>query len=359
MAKTDLKTETENERSAPVLTPEQAQATIPAGLASALASATPADVAALAAQIAGLGTETANVTTPVTTTAASVTDELGDGGPAFGTFLSKVGMAVADTQKALDLTMVETARALSAEKVEVVSVFEQEIDESGNMGAGKVHMQKVPLVTLVTPTSLQFKQVFVTADMEVEEFTSNKGLTIKKSHTDFNVNAKAKYSVFGGFGASGGTNLNTSSDNYADGQSTATDKAAGKLHMEATIEPREIPLPQPFVVQKGPRLSLTMADRKSVGGEGGAAEVGDDVATARVVTLKGKLIKSDGTALGGKTLAVNVEGGFPFTVSGPTDTGGEVTITIRRSLGKENRDPVNTVVGASLNLVTSSLTITI
>lgn len=357
MAKTDLKTEGETTTTAPLaLTAEEAQATIPAGLASALADVTPADVAELAAQISGLNTEVAN--TAVSTTPASVTDELGDGGPAFGTFLSKVGLAVADTQKALDMSMVETARALSAEKVEVVSVFEQEIDESGNMGAGKVHMQKVPLVTLVTPTSLQFKQVFVTADMEVEEFTSNKGLTIKKSHTDFNLNAKANYSIFGGFGAGGGTNLNTSSDSYSDGLSTATDKAAGKLHMEATIEPREIPLPQPFVVQKGPRLSLVMADRKAVDQAG--VEADDAVAVARVVTIKAKLIKSDGTALGGKTLAVNVEGGFPFSVSGPTDAaGGETTITVRRSLGKENRDPVNAVVGASLNLVTSSLTITI
>jgi hypothetical protein len=358
MAKTDLKTEGESTTATVALTPEQAQATIPAGLASALANVTPADVAELATEIAGLNTEVATVATPVTTTAASVTDELGDGGPAFGTFLGKVGQAVADTQKALDLTMVETARALSNEKVEVVSIFEQQITEDGNMGDGKAHIQKMPLLAYVPLTVQQVKQVFLTADMEVEEFTSNKGLTIKKSHTDFNLNAKAKYSVFGGFGASGGTNLNTTSDSYADGLSTATDKAAGKLHMEATIEPREIPLPQPFVVQKGPRLSLVMTERKSV--DNADADAADDVATQRKVTIKAKLMKSDGTVLGGKTLAVNVDKGFPFSVSGPTDpVTGEVVITVRRPLGKENRDPVNTVVGVSLNLVTSSLTITL
>lgn len=357
MAKTDLKTEGETTTHAP-LTPEQAQATIPAGLASALANVTPADVAALAAQISGLGTETANVNAPpVTTTAAAVTDELGDGGPAFGAFLGKVGQAVADTQRALDLTMVETARALSAEKVEVVSIFEQEITEDGNMGAGKVHVQKMPLLALVPMAVQRVKHVFLSADMEVEEFTSNKGLTIKKSHTDFNLNAKAKYSMFGGFGASGGTTLNTNSDSYADGLSTATDKAAGKLHMEATIEPQEISIPQPFVVQKGPRLNLVMTDRKAI--DAANAEVADDVAVARTVTLKARLMKLDGTALPGKLLAVNVDKGFPFTISGPTDAAGEATITVRRSLGKENRDPVNTVLGVSLNLVTSSQTITL
>jgi hypothetical protein len=101
-----------------------------------------------------------------------------------------------------------------------------------------------------------------------------------------------------------------------------------------------------------------MADRRAVDAAG--ADADEAVAVARVVTIKAKLVKADGTALGGKSLAVNVEGGFPFTLSGTTDaTTGEATITVRRSLGKENRDPVNTVVGASLNLVTASQTITI
>jgi hypothetical protein len=367
MAKTDLKTE--GETTTPIaLTPEQAQATIPAGLASALANVTPADVASLAAQIAGLGTETqaAQALQPVTAAEARVTDEFADAGPAFGTFLKSIGTAVADTQKALDMSMVQTAEALSKQSVKIAAVFEQVVDDTGQLGASQVHMQDVPLITLVTPNALQFTQVHITADMEVEEFTNAKGLKIKKNHTDFNLNAKAKYSMFGGFGASGGTNLNVTSDGHEENTSDASDKAAGKLHMEATIEPREIPIPQPFVVQKGPRLRLVPGSRKDLKADGVTETTVPAEIKSREVVITAQLVKADGAPLAGK-LQVTCDGAFPFVVTTShaqanttaADTG-ELTIKVTRGgLTPETLAPQKTMIRASMGLVTASTEIAI
>lgn len=366
MAKTDLKTEGETTATV-ALTPEQAQATIPAGLTSALANVTPTDVVNLATQIVGLGTETqaAQTLQAVTSAEANVTNEIADAGPAFGTFLRSIGMAVADTQKALDMSMVQTAEALSKQSVKIAAVFEQVVDDTGELGASKVHMLDMPLITLVTPNALSFTQVHVTADMEVEEFTNAKGLQIKKNHTDFNLNAKAKYSMFGGFGASGGTNLNVTSDGHEENTSDASDKAAGKLHMEATIEPREIPIPQPFVVQKGPRLRLVPGSRKDLKADN--TETTDPtLIKSREVTITAQLVRADGSPLSGK-LQVTCDGAYPFTVTTQhasanttaTDTG-ELTIKVMRTgLTPETLAPQKTMIRASMGLVTASTEISI
>lgn len=330
-------------------------ADVPAGVAAeTLAAYTPQAMADLATQVAGLNTQVASTTPPPPP--ADVLDEIGGAGPAFGTFLGKIGEAVAETQKALDLSMVATAEALSAKSVKVASVFEQVVKDDGSLDQANIHFQEVPLITLVTPSALQFTQVHVTADMEVEEFRNDVGMQIKKSHTDFNANARAKYSLLGGFGASGSTAFNYSNDDLSTSASVSTDKAAGKLHMEATIEPRTIPLPQPFVVQKGPRLQLMMQSRRDL--DAGGAETTDPAAVkSREVVIKALLVGSNGAPLSG-ALSVTCDGGFPFTLSSPTTdaTTGELTITVRRGgITPENSGLQETTVRASMKLVTASM----
>ncbi|HYR11864.1 MAG TPA: hypothetical protein VEQ60_29030, partial [Longimicrobium sp.] len=203
---------------------------------------------------------------------------------------------------------------------------------------------------------LQFREVHVSADMEVEEFTNATGLRIKKSHMDFNARAQAKYSLLGGFGASGSTGINLQNDELDVNTSGATDKAAGKLHMEATIEPRVVPLPQPFIIQKGPRLRLLLKERKDLDGQGNPTT---DAAAVKMreVTLTAHLVTASGAPLQG-TLDVNVDGGFSFTLSGTqTDaTTGDLTVTVRRTgITPETLGLQQTTVRASMGLVTASL----
>ncbi|HEX8432826.1 MAG TPA: hypothetical protein VF625_16190, partial [Longimicrobium sp.] len=109
----------------------------PAGAASAPALVaevsaqgplTPTAVANLAADLVGRTTSLASDDTaeapPPPAAEADVSDALGKGGPAFGTFLKSIGMAVADTQAALDKTMGETAKMLSTTTVEIAQAYQ-------------------------------------------------------------------------------------------------------------------------------------------------------------------------------------------------------------------------------------------
>lgn len=328
-------------------------------------SLTPQAVTALAQELVGL-TTTLQATTPpppVTASQADITDELTKGGPAFGTFLKSVGMAVADTQKALDEALVSTSEKLATTTIEVPVIYEQVLDDTGAPSdESKPIMQKLPLISFIPPTAYAFTQVHLTADMDVSEFNTANGLNIKKSNTNFNLNAKARYGLTG-FGASGGTNLDIKSDSDNQYRSNSEDKAAGKLHMEATLEPRrDIQLPKPFLVQKGPKLRLTA--QPAQGYDAATPPVATSDVTKivkREVTVEAYLTKQDGAALAGD-LDVVCDGPVAIDAgSGKTDaTTGKLTIKIiRTGMTPESNVPISTVVRASMGLVSASVAISI
>jgi hypothetical protein len=348
---------------------------VPAGAASAPALVaevsaqgplTPTSVANLAADLVGRSTTLASdgaETPPPPAAKSDVTDALTKGGPAFGSFLKSIGMAVADTQAALDKTMGETAKMLSTTTVEIAQAYQQVLDENGELdeeapGSGAV-MTKMPLIAFVPVTAYQIMQLHLTADMDVSEFNTTNGFNIKKDHVGFDVNANANYGIFSGFNAHADTALKTTFDNDSERRFTGENKAAGKLHMEATIEPRhDIQLPKPYLVQKGPKLRLTVLERKDI-----TSDPADPTkVTGRTVTISAHLAKQDGSNLKGKSLDVACDGNFVCTVAnnGVTGEDGTVRITVERSgLTPESNTPVTTSVRASMKLVTANTTISL
>jgi hypothetical protein len=271
----------------------------------------------------------------VTVAETDVTDEIAKGGPAFGSFLKSVGVAVADSQKALDETLVATAKELSDQKIDVIAVFEQVLQDSdGQMTQGNVQIQKLPLVNYLMPTAYNFSRVYLQADMKVSEFNAANGFNIKGSSDTFSASARASYGLVGGFGASGSASFGHASFSRSGEVSVAQDSAAGSLHMEATLEPRaDVQLPRPFVLQKGPRLQVRIDSSSDIMGQAGsggapAPKIG------RQIVLKAKLVKTDGTANSGKPLDVTVsEPQFNRDTVAPTDNAGETTITIKNEWG--------------------------
>lgn len=339
-----------------------ANALLPQDLTTQL---TPETVTALAREVTGFATSLASdPVTPVTASQADITDELTKGGPAFGTFLTAVGKGVADTQKALDEALISSATALAEKTIEIPVIYQQVLDDEGLPSDESAPvMQTVPLITFIPPTAYAFTQVHLTADMDVSEFNTANGLNIKKSKTDFNVNAKAKYGLIGGFGISGGTNLDVHTDNDATHKSNSEDRAAGKLHMEATLEPRrDIQLPKPFLVQKGPKLRLTA--QPAQGFDAATPPVATSDVTKivrREVTVVAHLTKQDGTELAGD-LDVVCDGPVSIDAgTGRTDaTTGDLTIKIvRTGMTGESNNPISTVVRASMGLVSASVAISI
>lgn len=339
----------------------------------AAAPAGAAELADMTSAIAGLGVSTLDATVPAATgdisddpvraAQASVVDELAKGGPAFGAFLRSVGLAVAETQAALDKTLVETSKALSEAKVQTVAMFTQELKEDGTFDKATPITEELPLIAFVQPTAYQFTQVHLTADMEASEFNTANGFNIKKDSTDFNFNAQGSYSMFGGFGGSAGTDLTIKSDETKERKSSSERKAAGKLHMEATLEPRPaFALPQPFVVQKGPKIQLMVTDRKELDKDGNET-TDPKLVTQRTVTAVATLLDKDGKAVATRALDVACDStaiSLAVADGGKTTTDGTLTITLKRTgLTADTIAPVNAVLRVSMNLVNASVPVSV
>lgn len=290
---------------------------------------------------------------------ADITDEAKSAGPVFGDFLKSVGFAVAETQDKLDKTFRDTAHALSEELIDVIAVFEQQIDDDGRMLEGHAHVQKLPLINYVMPTIQEISHCSISADMQVREFSSSDGFQIQgQSHT---LNAGASGS-FGPLGGSVSAHADYGMNIYdtKGGSNRAEDTAAGTMHLEATIQPREtVQLPKPFVTQKGPALKLTLDKVDALKEEVAGATEGAPKTQRRKgtkATITAELRGSNGAELSGKKLEVSVN---QPTVgqsipSSTTDSKGLVTIELERESADEWK-PLETTVRVWLGLVSQSI----
>ena len=264
----------------------------------------------------------------VTASNSDITDELEKGGPAFGSFLKSVGLAVAESQKQLDQDLVETAKALSDQQIDVIAIWEQQLDDDGNMTKGNPVVQKLPLINYLMPTAYNFSRVYLQADMSVSEFNTANGFNIQGHSASVSVRANVNYGITG-LGGSGGVNASASTYGQSVNSSTSQDYAAGKLHMEATLEPRaDIQLPKPFVVQKGPQLRLTVGSHTDIMDQSTPPKV-----IGRKVTLTAKLSGTKGAA-SGKLFDIRLsDPALDFnitTANGVTDANGELKVDVLR-----------------------------
>jgi hypothetical protein len=272
----------------------------------------------------------------VAATEADITDEAEKAGPAFGNFVEKVGLAVANAQAALDKNMVDTALKLSDTQIDVIAIFEQELNDDGTMKQGNVIKQKLPLINFLMPTAYQWSRVFLQADMQVSEFNAANGFNIKGTSFTAGTSASVSTGLAGLFGSGikGSFDTRLSTFNQSAEASVSQDRAAGQMHMEATLEPRgDVQLPRPFILQKGPQMKLSVA---SLVDTPAAPANGNVPATAgrREITLQVDLTKANGDANTGKKIEFRLSQpllGFSTTpADGRTDNAGKLTITISR-----------------------------
>ncbi|HEX8115368.1 MAG TPA: hypothetical protein VF516_46900 [Kofleriaceae bacterium] len=315
-----------------------------------------------AAAAAALAPRARDFNLPGPADSSDVTDELERGGPALGSFVKSVGLAVAEAQTQLDKTLVETAKALSGQTIKVMAVFEQEIDEDGQLQTGRIQQMELPLVNYLMPTAYKWSRVFLEADMNVSEFNSKNGLNIKQNAGYVAGSTQGKYG-WTGFSGSASLSAGYSSSDTAVAASASTDVAAGKLHLEATLEPRsDIELPKPFVVQKGPRLTLSATGVEDITetqpGQNGAPDT--KVVVGKKAFVDCFLQKKDGSPLASKQLTVEITPGGLLFESDPggfkTSSEGKMQLTISRkgAMFKEGT-AIDVVVRVSLNYVTQTL----
>jgi hypothetical protein len=333
------------------LEPEQG-----AKLAAEQATRTMEDIRAMGAEA---GIAALEVGTPAAE--SDITSELSGGGVAFGEFVKSVGLAVAAAQAQLDKTLVDTAKALSDQRINTVAVFEQQInDETGLMDRGQVHTQELPLTNYLMPTAYQWSRVYLEADMNVQEFNSRSGFNIQQKSFSADARVSGNYG-FGGFGVKGTAGMSYGTSSTSLDAAYGQDVAAGKLHMEATLEPRgDVELPRPFVLQKGPRLQVAVGGREDImEGTGDTAKK-----VGHKVKVSATLLKTDNSPNGGKDLAINIsEPTLNYRTIGDavTDAGtGKVEWEIeRRASTEELGTPVRAIARVSFGLVSGAAAVSL
>lgn len=292
--------------------------------------------------------------------ASDTTDELEKGGPALGAFVKAVGLAVAASQTELDKNLVATAEALSKQRIKVISVFEQVIDDDGRMKSGSTIESELPLINYLMPTAYAWSRVYLDADMNVKEFNARNGLNIQASRLGVYASANASYGMFSGFSGGASAGFGYSSSNTAVQTSTSTDEASGHLHLEATLEPRaDVQLPRPFIIQKGPRITLSLGSITDVSGTPPAGG-GPALPTGRQVSVTALVQREDGSPNAAKPLSVRVEPpGLDVTGSMVTDANGKISLTIVRkgAMYDNNAPQVDATVRVSLGLVSEFVSV--
>jgi hypothetical protein len=319
------------------------------GVHAAVEAATDAGIIAPARDLPGAAEE------------SDITDEVEKGGPALGSFVKSVGLAVAEAQAALDKTLVETTEALSKQNVKVVAVFEQLFDDDGNMEKGNPIVLEQPLAAYIFPTAYQWERVYLEADMNVAEFNAKNGLNIKASSFTIGTDVRASGSMFG-FNASGGFDTRFSTSNVSTAASASTDTAAGRLHLEATLTPRaDLQTPRPFVVQKGPQITLSAGTIEDIMSAPPANSSDPATVIGRKATIGVVSLKKDGSG-NQKNLVVTVEPASLSISSSPANFApndqGELTLTVeRKGSAFDPAKPIDAIVRVNLRLISQSIAI--
>ena len=259
---------------------------------------------------------------------ANVTSEFATIAPSFGDVLMSVGTAVAASQEALDKSVVEMARELSATKIRVVTDVIEKLNDDGLPDVSQTQLvsHQLSLVNYVSPTVHEWKHVAVSMDLTVGEVDSQYGFTFKQKQRSINAGGSLSWNFSGWF--RGGYSQSSTETNYE--SSYESDWASGQVRVDALMAPRrtgKLPVGATFTV--GPQIYIAQ-------GTVNQQRNGQDVVTQRSVDLTVEVRKADGALLSGKPLVVESDlFGISFSSASPfngstTNTDGKVKVTITR-----------------------------
>ena len=273
----------------------------------------------LAARAIGLPATTEDVVTADNITSQALPSA------AYGTFVRRVGLAVAAAQSSLDDNSVEAAQKLAAVKVPALIAMNEVVNEKGELISVDPVVQEVSLIQYIQPTFYQFRTVQMFARFDVTSFDSSGETNISSSISGSN-SANSRSGSSGSVGASflgiplgggsvGGNSSSSSNSGFTRDSETnissdfESARSSGTSYMYAELRPRtDTRFPPPLLVRQGPELSIR-PDKTSL-------NVADDVATL-TISLTGKGISLNQTS----RVEVSLEG--PGTLSAT----GSITLT--------------------------------
>jgi hypothetical protein len=236
---------------------------------------------------------------------ADTTKEVAASGQTLADFIEELGKSVATGQGALDKNTAKIATELSKIMVNVPSIIEEVINDEGMPTKVNVIERLVPFSTLVLPVVYQFSRIFFQADLKISELDKNSSVKLVKSASALRGGAKISADITslasGGLpGGSANFSGSLQSSNANTANSNSIDESIANLHFEATMEPRrEIEVPQPIVVRKGPRITIAVTKYEMTGATPAQAAADGRAAVAfvpekRVCTVKIQVFSANG-----------------------------------------------------------------
>lgn len=289
---------------------------------------------------------------------ADVSGEFADLSPTFGDTLLAIGTGVSDSQAALDNSLVETARNLSATKIDVVTDVVQELNEDGlpDLAKSELVTQQVSLINYLNPTVHEWKRVALSMDLSVGAMDTETGFTFSRKQHKGGANAAGLFWGFLGWFSTYESEKRSSRSGSTDRES---DWANGQVRLDAELGPRQTEkFSAPASVTIGPSLYFS---------QGSVTEtMTDGAVSARSIDLIIKARKANGSANPSVPIELDADRFRYSFVSGDgydgstTNAQGEVKVTLTRDIPNARfLRQGKAVISAKLGQIEKNTTITL
>jgi hypothetical protein len=253
-------------------------------------------------------------------------EQLKKGAPAFGNVLAAIGSAIADSQKALDQSVVDTINKLNDTKIEVVNQVVIELDDNGVPYGDEQHTtlvkNTVSVLNYYTPVFHAWKEVRISMDLAVGAFHQQQGFQFSQKQS--NTSLAGGFSWTGAFG--GWFSGSHSSSQVSVQSSSQTDVAwsSGQLLVDAELGSRSVvKFPPAAEIPVGPQILVLqgkIAEQKT-----------GQVVTRRTVDLAIQVRKVNGEPNPGVAIIVEAPG-LAGGGGKTTEADGKITFQLMRDL---------------------------
>jgi len=258
---------------------------------------------------------------------ADVTGEMDKLAPAFGDVLSSVGLAVAESQAALDKSLVDTAKKLSDTTITVVSEVIQQLNDDGipTIEETQLITNDVSLINFVSPTVHEWKSVALSMDFSVGAIDNETGFQFNRVQHTTSAGGGGLWGFLGWFQAQTSTSsvsVNVRTDHEANW-------ATGQIRLDAMLAPRtsqNFPFPGQIII--GPQIFFSLGTVRQSTSDGNLTRSMDVVV---------KVLKADGSV--NPSVNIIIESAFPpsFATDGgftgsTTNADGEIKVTFSRTV---------------------------
>lgn len=209
--------------------------------------------------------------TTVLDLATDTANQLNDIAPTFGELLKSCGTGLANAQRALDASVIDTVNKLSKTKIDVVTDVVQRVDDDTGLPLEPVPAdlikQQLSVLNFVTPTVHEFKYMALTMDMAISKMDTKTGISFTNASLSVSRNSSG---LFFGFVGVGSTNVNADFAAVRANTEREMQWASGRVQMDALLAPRRTTkFPVPARVEIGPQIFLTQGATTDVDGGAG------------------------------------------------------------------------------------------